>query len=61
MLLLIANDDPLPAEYKDHPLQGKYEGHRDCHAAGDLVLIYKIEKNESVVFVRVGTHSELFE
>jgi len=60
MLLLIAADVPLPAEYKDHPLQGDWVGHRDCHAAGDLVLIYKLE-GDSVIFVRVGSHAELFE
>ena len=60
MLLLIANSGPLPAEWRDHALQGPYEGHRDCHAAGDLVLIYKID-GESVVFVRLGTHADLFE
>ena len=21
----------MPPEYKDHPLRGDYEGHRDCH------------------------------
>ena len=60
MLLLIADDAPLPAEYKDHPLQGDWVGYRDCHAAGDVVLIYKLD-GDTVVFVRVGSHAELFE
>lgn len=60
MLLLIADDAPLPAEFKDHPLQGNWVGHRDCHAGGDLVLIYKLDA-DSVVFVRAGSHAEIFE
>ncbi len=27
MLLLIANDSPLPAEYRDHDLAGEWAGH----------------------------------
>jgi mRNA interferase YafQ len=60
MLLLIADDVPLPAEYKDHALQGNWAGYRDCHAGGDLVLIYKLV-DDSVIFVRVGSHADLFE
>ena len=25
----------LPPQYKDHPLRGDYEGHRDCHIEPD--------------------------
>ncbi len=64
MLLLIANDGPLPPEYKDHPLQGEFADQRDCHIGGDWLLIYTIRdagtKKETVVFTRTGTHSELF-
>ncbi len=59
MLLLIANDGPLPPEWLDHELQGEWSDHRECHAKGDLLLIYKLEA-DSVIFVRAGTHSELF-
>jgi len=59
MLLLIANDGPLPAEWLDHELSGEWADHRECHAKGDLLLIYKVDV-VSVIFVRAGTHSELF-
>ncbi len=36
MLLLIANDAPLGAEWLDHPLGGDWEGHRECHIGGDF-------------------------
>ena len=61
MLLLIANDEPLPAEYLDHPLTGNYAGFRECHVGGDFLLIYVVdEKLNQIVFSRAGTHSELF-
>lgn len=64
MLLLIANDEPLGAEWLDHALVGNWSDHRECHIGGDFLLIYRIEKQgkqEMVIFVRTGTHSELFE
>jgi mRNA interferase YafQ len=63
MLLLIANDTPLGAEWLDHPLKGDWEGHRECHIGGDFLLTYKLDdsgKHELIVFVRAGTHAELF-
>lgn len=60
MLLLIANDAPLSAEWLDHPLRGDWADHRECHIGGDFLLIYRLE-DDAVVFVRAGTHSDLFE
>jgi mRNA interferase YafQ len=64
MLLLIANVGPLGPEWLDHPLGGDWEGHRECHIGGDFLLTYRIDvagKGGSVVFVRAGTHADLFE
>ena len=64
MSLLIANDDPLGPEWLDHPLNGDWLGHRECHIGGDFLLAYKLDgsrKTDLVVFVRAGTHAELFE
>jgi mRNA interferase YafQ len=64
MMLLVANDGPLPPEWLDHPLAGEWAGRRECHVGGDFLLAYRIEdgsKSEKVVFVRAGTHSELFD
>ncbi len=41
-------------------LKGDWADHRECHIGGDFLLIYQVEGN-SVVFVRAGTHAELFE
>ena len=60
MLLIIANDRPLPAEWQDHVLKGDWADHRECHVGGDFLLIYQC--NSSIaIFTRAGTHSELFE
>ncbi len=64
MLLLIANDGPLGPEWLDHPLKGDWAGYRECHIGGDFLLIYRLDgngSNEMVVFVRAGTHADLFE
>lgn len=59
LLLLLAEDQPLPAKFNDHLLVGNWAGHRDCHIRPDLVLIYKKPDAESLVLVRLGSHSEL--
>lgn len=64
MLLLIANDEPLGREWLDHPLTGDWSEHRECHVGGDFLLIYRIAgqpPKQQIVFVRAGTHAELFE
>jgi len=63
MALIIANEGPLPPEWKDHELVGNWTGFRECHIGGDFLLIYKLGKAgkyEMVVFTRTGTHAELF-
>lgn len=62
MLQLIANDEPLGAEYKDHALKGAFEeGTRECHIGGDFLLVYRLwQSSKGIIFVAAGTHSELF-
>lgn len=64
ILLLIANKGPLGPEWRDHPLVGDWEGHRECHIGGDFLLLYKLDEHTKpglLVFVRAGTHADLFE
>ena len=61
MLLLIANENPLPPEYLDHELSGDWDGFRECHIGGDFLLIYDLRTAESLNFTRAGTHADLFE
>ncbi len=61
LIELILSDSTLPPRYRDHPLRGDKAGHRDAHPEPDWLLIYRIDRQaEEVVFVRTGTHSDLF-
>ena len=63
-MLLIANDGLLGPEWLDHPLSGEWAGHRECHIGGDFLLAYKLDGSANpglIVFVRAGTHADLFE
>lgn len=61
MLLLIANDVPLPPEYLDHELTGDWNGFRECHIGGDFLLIYDLRPDGAIIFTRTGSHADLFE
>jgi len=64
MLLLVANDAPLGPEWFDHALKGDWAGYRECHIGGDFLLIYELDdkagKSGAIVFVRAGSHADLF-
>jgi mRNA interferase YafQ len=60
MMLLIANEGPLPDEWRDHELFHDWANHRECHVGGDFLLIYQLRGDDEVIFVRAGTHAELF-
>lgn len=49
----------LPPEYRDHELQGNWDGARECHLGGDFLLVYQ-DDGKLLTFVDLGTHSELF-
>lgn len=57
----IAREEPLSQKLKDHILTGNWKNHRELHIESDWLLIYKLVPDENVViFVRTGTHSDLF-
>jgi mRNA interferase YafQ len=58
VLTWIACEQELPPELCDHKLVGNYQGRRECHLAGDWLLIYKLD-GDTVIFERTGSHSEL--
>jgi mRNA interferase YafQ len=61
MMLLIANDGPLPPEYLDHELAGEWNSFRECHIGGDFLLIYDLKDDGAIIFTRTGSHADLFE
>ena len=57
---ILCEGQPLPEQYRDHPLKGKWKGFRDCHIEDDWVLVYGIENDKLLlVLSRTGTHSDL--
>ncbi|WPJ94222.1 type II toxin-antitoxin system YafQ family toxin [Coraliomargarita algicola] len=56
---LLAADEPLEENYRDHALIGNWFGSRDCHIEPDWILIYRNEP-ESLFLERSGSHSDLF-
>lgn len=59
---ILANEERLPPEYKDHSLSGNYSGFRECHIRPDWLLIYSIDNNILTLSLsRTGTHSDLFD
>jgi len=56
----LLNGIPLDKKYKDHFLKGNPEQYKECHLKPDLLLIYRVYKDE-VQLIDIGSHSELFE
>jgi mRNA interferase YafQ len=57
----IEHEEKLNPKLKDHSLSNDWQGHRELHIEPDWLLIYKIiPKEKVVIFVRTGTHSDLF-
>ncbi len=59
---MLASGKPMPPEYEDHPLKGKYKGYRDYHIKDDWILLYKVKKDILILTLAgTGTHSDILE
>lgn len=52
--------DPFHSQLNNHPLDGEYKGHRSINITGDYRALFQTKGN-ICIFVRIGTHSELYE
>lgn len=59
VLTLLADQAPLPPEYRDHALRGDWIGFRDLHIEPDWLLLYRIA-GDKVQLARTGSHADLF-
>ncbi|MFC1843076.1 type II toxin-antitoxin system YafQ family toxin [Candidatus Dependentiae bacterium] len=59
IILKILEGESLPEKNRNHKLKGKFEGYWECHIEPDWLLIYK-KTSETIIFVRTGTHTDLF-
>ena len=50
----------LEPKYRDHQLNGEWEGSRECHIRPDLLLVYTYEGRDWLILERLGSHAELF-
>ena len=56
----LTGEELIESTYWTHPLRGTWRGHLECHIEPDWLLIWYTSRTE-IVFVRTGTHSDLFE
>ena len=59
-VFLLEKEGRLTHGFRPHKLSGEYEGCWECHLGYDWLLVYEI-KDEEVVLVRTGSHTDLFE
>lgn len=52
--------DAFNALLDDHPLHGEYAGCRSINITGDYRAIFYHESADTVRFIAIGTHHELF-
>ncbi len=52
--------NPFDPALHDHALHGPFEGCHSINISGDIRAIYKPKETGDVVFIRIGTHSELY-
>ncbi len=51
--------DPFNSVLNNHFLHGKYDGYRSINITGDLRAVFKIT-GDVIIFVTIGTHSDLY-
>lgn len=56
-LFLVDRTHPL---LRFHPLKGRYSGYHSISVTGDLRAIFKYQPDGSLVFLAIGTHSQLY-
>lgn len=57
----LAHGERLEPRYRNHTLAGRFQGCFECHLQPDLFLIYQVDNKENLLLLlRIGSHSELF-
>lgn len=57
----LVRGEKLEPRYREHRLKNNWQDHFECHLEPDWLLIYRIDEKENLlVLVRTGSHSELF-
>ena len=53
--------DEFDAVLNNHKLSGEYEGYRSINVTGDYRLVYRQLNKDTMYFLAIGTHSELYD
>ncbi len=57
---ILFEKDRYNSIFNNHALHGKYKGYRSISVSGNLRIIYKAIDKDSVLFIEIGTHSDLY-
>ena len=61
VIAALAEGETLPRENRDQPLSGRWAGYRECQAAPDQILVYRMDGDLLVLtLTRTGTLTELY-
>lgn len=52
--------DPFSSGLNNHLLTGKLSGYRSINITGDWRAVYSKQKDGSIIFELIGTHSQLY-
>ena len=52
--------DPTNQALHNHPLVGKYQGYWSFNVNGGVRALYFRKSNSEIIFVFIGTHSQLY-
>src|SRR5437899_8451780 len=59
MLERLIDGEPLPPEYRDHPLRGDFAGSRDCHLEPDWLLFIPSPKKAHTSALSAPAHTAI--
>ncbi len=59
VILTLRKKELLSPQFQDHALKGKWKPFRECHIKPDVLLVYLV-KDDELILLRLGSHSELF-
>lgn len=58
--LIIENNTQALLQLRDHKLVGNFSGTPELHIKPDLLLIYRLDTEQELILVRIGSHADLF-
>ena len=58
--LTLWSEEPMNRKLNHHVLSGELAGFHSINIGGDLRALYREYENNTVVFEKIGTHSQLY-